>query len=91
MKIASLALLASAALVAGCANQIMSDSSIADTTAALLGQPRQSLRITDRHYDGMTNTYYTATTAQGVAYRCTINGGTLLSAGMVNPPTCNRI
>ncbi len=90
MKKIALAILSAAALTTGCANQIMSDRSIADTTAALLGQPASSLRISDRRYDGMTNTYYTATTAQGVSYRCVINGGTLLSAGMINPPTCNR-
>jgi hypothetical protein len=36
----------------------------------------------------MTNTYYTARPPRGT-YSCVINGGTVLSAGIVNPPKCN--
>ena len=77
-------------LLSGCAQQMLSDERIASTTAMALGQPPGSVTIADRQYDGATNTFYTARTRNG-AFRCTINGGGLLAAGMTNPPQCSRI
>ena len=76
--------------LSGCADQMLSDQRIASTTAMALGQTAGSVSISDRHYDGATNTFYTARTPNG-SFRCTINGGGLLAAGMTNPPQCSRI
>lgn len=53
-----------------------------------LFQPAASVTITDRHYDGMTNTAYVAHTPQG-SFNCTINGGGVLAMGITNPPNCS--
>ena len=82
------ALLAVTALLAGCANAILSDDRTRGNTALALSQPESAVTISDRHDDGMTNTYYTARPPRGT-YSCVINGGTVLSAGIVNPPKCN--
>lgn len=81
-------LIAGTAMLAGCANSILSDERIKSNTALALNQPENAITISDRRYDGMTNTYYTARTPRGT-YACAINGGTLLSAGIVNPPQCS--
>ncbi len=73
--------------VAGCANSILSDDRIRTNTASTLGVSPDQITISDRKYDGMTNTYYTASAA-GRNYACTINGGTVMSMGITNPPTC---
>ena len=75
---------------AGCANQLLSDDRLRDNTAMALGQPPASVQIADRHYDGMTNTYYVARTPQG-SFNCVINGGTVLAMGITNPPSCSPI
>lgn len=75
---------------AGCANQLLSDDRLRDNTAMALGQPTASVRIVDRHYDGMTNTYYVARTPRG-SFNCVINGGTVLAMGITNPPSCSPI
>ncbi len=75
--------------VTGCANQLLSDEKIRSTTAMSLGVPDSGVTISDRRYDGGVNTYYVATTARG-SYACSINGGTVLSAGLLNTPVCNR-
>jgi hypothetical protein len=87
-KKAVFALVAGTALLTACANSILSDDRIRNNTALALNQPESNVTISDRHYDGMTNTYYTARTSRGT-FTCVINGGTVLSAGIVNPPQCN--
>jgi hypothetical protein len=75
----------------GCGSSLLlSDNRLRDTTAGTLGQQPTSVVITDRRDDGLTNTFYIAQTPRG-KYACTINGGTILAAGMVNPPRCNRL
>lgn len=73
--------------VSGCADKILSNDRIRDNTAMALGQPEGAVTISNRRYDGMTNTYYNAKTSRGW-YTCTINGGSVLAMGMTNPPTC---
>ena len=73
--------------LAGCASSILSDYRIKANTASALGVQPNQVTISGRNYDGMTNTYYTASTG-GRTYSCTINGGTVLSMGITNPPTC---
>lgn len=82
-----LAILATSLAMAGCANTLLSDDRIRDNTALALNDP--NVAISNRRYDGMTNTYYTARTSHG-SYACTINGGSILAAGMTNPPQCTR-
>ena len=74
-------------VLAGCASTILSDDRIKSNTALALGVPPEQITISNRNYDGMTNTYYTASTGSHT-YACTINGGTVMSMGITNPPTC---
>ena len=83
------AVLAAGLTLAGCADKILSDDRIRDQTALALNVPATSLVISDRRYDGMTNTYYTARTSRST-YSCIINGGSVMAMGMTNPPQCSR-
>lgn len=87
MSKAVLAILVASLAVSGCADKLLSDSRIRDNTALALNDP--GVTISNRRYDGMTNTYYTARTSRG-SYACTINGGSVLAAGMTNPPQCTK-
>ncbi len=82
-----LALILAPIALSGCASTILSDDRIKTNTASALGVSPDQITISDRKYDGMTNTYYTASAA-GRTYACTINGGTVISMGITNPPTC---
>jgi hypothetical protein len=75
--------------LAGCADAILSNDRIRDNTAGILGVSPNQLTILDRRSE-MVNTYYIARTSSGDEYACTINGGTVLSAGLVNPPMCTK-
>lgn len=81
---------AAASMLTGCASTLLSDDRIKSSTEMALGQPSGTITISDRRYDGVTNTYYRARTPGG-SYSCVINGGTVLSFGMVNPAQCNRL
>lgn len=85
----TLALLAASLVVTGCADKLLSDNRIRQNTAMALNQPTSAVTISNRRYDGATNTYYTANTPRGV-YSCTINGGSILAMGMTNSPQCSR-
>lgn len=87
MRRLRLALALAPIALSGCANAILSDDRIKTNTASALGVSPDQITISDRKYDGMTNTYYTASAA-GRSYACTINGGTVISMGITNPPTC---
>ena len=56
------AILTASLTLVGCADKILSDDRIRDNTALALNMPPTSIVISDRRYDGMTNTYYTART-----------------------------
>lgn len=84
----TLAIALAAFALSGCADKLLSDDRIKDSTAMVLGQPVMS--ISDRHYDGFTNTSYEAKTTRGT-YHCLINGGSVMAFGMTNPPSCARI
>ena len=75
--------------LAGCADKILSDDRIRDNTALALNMPAASIVISDRRYDGMENTYYTARTARAV-YNCRVDGGNAWDLGITNPPQCSR-
>jgi hypothetical protein len=76
--------------LSGCANTLLSDERLRDNTAMALGQPEESITISNRRDDGITNTYYIAHTPHGT-FNCSINGGSILDAGMVNAPRCMRL
>lgn len=86
----SAAALALLLATAGCADQLLSDNRLRDTTAMALSQPASSVTISDRRGDGPTNTYYVAHTPKGT-YNCIINGGGVLAMGITNPPDCSPI
>lgn len=84
-----LACLGMVVMMSGCADTLLSDSRLRSNTAMALGQPDDAVTITNRRFDGITNTYYNARTPRGT-FTCVLNGGTVLSAGMVNAPRCTR-
>ena len=83
------AVLLATVTLAGCADKLLSDDRIRDNTALALNMPTTAVLISDRRYDGMTNTYYTARTSRGT-YACVINGGSVMAMGMTNRPECSR-
>jgi hypothetical protein len=83
------AVLTASLALAGCADKILSDDRIRDSTALALNMPPASIVISGRQYDGMMSTYYTASTHRGV-YRCRIGGGSVNMLGMTDPPECSR-
>lgn len=83
----SLAVLAASLALSGCASTMLSDARIQEHTAFALNEP--SVTISNRHDDGLTNTFYMARTARG-SYSCTISGGGVLALGMTNAPQCMR-
>lgn len=89
MKLPIAALLLCSIACAGCQTTLLSNDRIASATAGILGVPVSEVSISERRTDGPTNTFYTATTRKG-SYACIINGGSALSMGIVNPPTCNK-
>jgi hypothetical protein len=76
--------------LSGCASTLLSDARLRGNTAMALGQPEEAVTISNRRDDGITNTYYIAHTPRGT-FNCSINGGSILDAGMVNAPRCTRI
>lgn len=83
----TLAVLAASLVLSGCASTMLSDSRIQENTAFALNEP--SVTISNRHDDGLTNTFYMARTSHG-SYSCTINGGGILAMGMTNAPQCMK-
>lgn len=84
----TLVILAAALALTSCADKLLSDDRIKTDTAAVLGLAAASVSISDRRYDGATNTYYVAYTPRGT-YNCRINGGSVMALGMTNPPDCS--
>lgn len=77
--------------LAGCQAQMLSDDRMASSIAGTLGVAVGDVTLSNRRSDGPTNTYVVATVRNGGSYACVINGGGLLAAGVINPPTCNPI
>ena len=74
----------------GCADTMLSDSRIRDSTALVLNQPVSAITISDRRADGPMNTYYVASTARG-SYRCLIGGGSISQLGITEAPVCSPL
>ncbi len=96
MRLPILSLAAACAVLsitlAGCSTvaektNFLSDESIKSKVAGTLGHDPASLTLVNRRTDG-TNTYVTVRTNNKKEFACTLNGGNLLSAGIVNPPSC---
>lgn len=87
-KILAGSLIALAVSMVGCAATVISDQRIQSSTAGVLGLSPDQVTIQDRRSE-LTNTYYVAKTTSGDEYGCAISGS-VLSAGMVNPPTCTK-
>lgn len=87
MGAAALAVIATG--LSGCigTKTLVSDSRLASNTAGILGVAPDAVTISDRRSAG-TNTYYTAHVCKR-SYACTMNGGNLMTFGMMNPPVCN--
>jgi len=81
-----------AALLGGCAvvaekTNFMSDSDIRSKVAGTLGYMPEDITLVNRRTEG-TNTYAMVRAKDKKEFACTLNGGNLLSAGIVNPPSC---
>ncbi|MGJ9419678.1 hypothetical protein ACHAC9_18285 [Massilia sp. CMS3.1] len=79
-------------LLSGCSTvaektNFLSDADIKSKVAGTLGHASDAITLIDRRTEG-TNTYVTVRVKAGKEFACTLNGGNLLSAGIVNPPTC---
>lgn len=81
-------------LFAGCASIAESTNSLSDEqlksqTGGVLGYSSGDLAITSRRTAG-TNTYVSLKATDGKEFACVVNGGNLLTMGVVNPPLCNK-
>lgn len=85
------AAVALAASVGACVGtkMLVPDSRLASQTAGVLGVAPEAVTISNRRGAG-TNTYYTATVGDRT-YACILNGGSVMTFGMVNPPMCNPV
>jgi hypothetical protein len=86
-----LAALAAVGLLGACVGTkvLVPDSRLVSITANMLGVTPDEVAISNRRGGGL-NTYYTARVGDR-AYACMVNGGSVMTFGMVNPPLCNPI
>ena len=82
------------ALLSGCAvvaekTNFLSDADLKSQTAGALGYSPENITLVSRRTEG-TNTYAVVKTNDNKNFSCTVNGGNLLTMGMVNPPMCNQ-
>lgn len=76
-------------ILSGCSSQILSDDRLRTHTAPLVGVSASELTIVNRSEQG-TNTFYTVKTSAGAEYWCSINGGGVLAAGIVQGGQCSK-
>lgn len=81
-----------AALLTGCSTvaektNFISDDDIKSKVAGTLGYSVNDITLTSRRTEG-TNTYAMVKTNDRKKFSCTLNGGNLLTMGIVNPPSC---
>jgi uncharacterized lipoprotein len=91
-KIVAAALCALA--LAGCSTvaektNFVSDDKLKSQAAGTLGYAPSDLTLVSRRTEG-TNTYVVLKASDKKEFACTVNGGNLLTMGMVNPPSCNK-
>ena len=66
---------------------ILSDSDIKSKVAGTLGYSPDAITLINRRTEG-TNTFALVKVDGKKEFSCTLNGGNLWSAGIVNPPVC---
>jgi hypothetical protein len=76
----------------GCAavaekTNFLKDDDVRKASARAVGLQPDEVKLVSRTTEG-TNTYAVIQAKNGKNYACTINGGNILTAGMMNPPTC---
>jgi hypothetical protein len=74
----------------GCATTILSNDRIVDETAGTLKVLPDDITIENRRTE-IINTYYSVKTTDGKEYNCIINGGNILTLGILNAPRCTLI
>ena len=67
----------------------ISDADIKSQVGGTLGYSPADLTVVNRRTEG-TNTYVVVQAKDKKEFACTVNGGNLLTMGMVNPPSCTR-
>jgi len=80
--------------LSGCAvvaekTNFLSDTDLKSQAAGALGYTTADITLVSRRTEG-TNTYAVVKTMDNKNFNCIVNGGNLLTMGMVNPPTCNQ-
>lgn len=80
--------LSGCAAIAGGTNSLTDERIKAETSGALGYSPEQ-IDIVSRSIQGV-NTYVGLVAAGKQQYTCIINGGNILTLGMVNPPMCSK-
>lgn len=89
----TVAALGASLLVSGCASMaggtnMLSDDRIRSESAGALGYDPAALTLVSRRTEG-TNTYVALKATDGKEFNCIINGGNILTMGMINPPMCS--
>ena len=87
--VASLLAVSSLLALSGCQDAVMSNDRMTSAIAGTLGVAPSDVTVLSRRTDGPTNTFVTVQLKSGRRYACTVNGGSALSFGIINPPTCN--
>ena len=77
-------------LFGGCATTILSDDRIIGETAGALKILPDDITIENRRTE-IINTYYSVKTTDGKEFNCIINGGNILTLGILNSPRCTLI
>lgn len=80
------------AALAGCSTiaektNFISDGDIKSKVAGTLGYAPDAVTLVSRHTEG-TDTYVVVRVQNRKEFACTLNGGNLLTAGIINPPSC---
>ncbi len=80
--------------IAGCSTIIgktnmLTNGRIKSATSGVLGYSPNDITIVSRRTEGV-NTYINLKTNDGKEFTCIINGGNLLTLGMINPPMCSK-
>jgi hypothetical protein len=83
------AVVALAALVAGCASVAVSNDAIEQHTATALGLAKGTFTISDRIDDGMKSSYSVKTSA-GKQYSCYMTGGVSIIGPSVSDAVCSE-
>jgi hypothetical protein len=84
----ALASISGCAAIAGSTN-MLTDEKIKSDTSGALGYSPDDLTITSRRTEGV-NTYVNLKAKDRREFTCILNGGNLLTMGIVNPPMCNK-